>query len=155
MKSILLALSLTTALTLPDLAVARPVTITAQLNSRGWGAYVALYITDARGRYKQSLWMSGYRTGYYRHLRGWFRATRGNLGEIRGITGASIGGNRTLKVTVDLSNAMIDAGYKLHLDAAAENVGESPSDVVVPLTTKGAGKSYRGKAFVSNFSYRM
>jgi len=47
MKSLLATLALTTALTLPSLAMARPVTLTATLNNYGGdGAYLALYVTD-------------------------------------------------------------------------------------------------------------
>ena len=51
MKSLLAALALTTALTVPGLAMARPVTLTTTLNNYGGdGAYLALYVTDAVGR---------------------------------------------------------------------------------------------------------
>jgi len=99
--------------------------------------------------------MAGGRSKYYRHLRDWYRATRGNRAEVNGITGPSIGRNRELKVTVDLADTLIDAGYQLHIDAARENVGESPSEIVVPLTTNGAGSSHLGRYFISNFTYRM
>ncbi len=45
MKSVLAALALTTALTLPGLAMARPVTLTTTLNDYGGdGAYLAIYV---------------------------------------------------------------------------------------------------------------
>jgi hypothetical protein len=43
--------------------------------------------------------------------------------------GASVGAGRTLTITPDISAAMIDAGYVLHIDAAAENIGESPNEI--------------------------
>ena len=50
MRSLLAALTLTTALTLPGLAAARPVTLSTTLgNYGGDGAYLALYVTDATG----------------------------------------------------------------------------------------------------------
>lgn len=154
MKSLISALALTTALTLPSLAAAKPVTLTAQVNNY-WGnpAYLALYVTDSSGKYIGSLWMAGSRTRYYQHLTNWYRATGGNLKEINGITGASVGPGRTLQVTLNLSDALFDAGYKLHIDAGAENMRSSSNDVVVPLTTKGAGKPVRGRSYVSTFSY--
>ncbi len=49
MKTLLSALALTTALTGP--ALARPVTLTTNMNQYGGdGAYLALYVTDAQGR---------------------------------------------------------------------------------------------------------
>ena len=60
MKSVLAALALTTALTLPGLAMARPVTLTTTLNNYGGdGAYLAVYVTDPQGAYAGSLWMAG------------------------------------------------------------------------------------------------
>ena len=50
MKSLLAMLALTTALTVPGLATARPVTLTTTMNAYGGdGAYLALYVTDASG----------------------------------------------------------------------------------------------------------
>ena len=156
MKSILAALVVTTALTLPAAAWARPVTLTTTLkNYGGNGAYLAIYVTDSRGVYKGSLWMAGGRSGYYRHLTDWYRATGGSLSEINGLTGASVGSGRKLSVTLNLADALFDAGYELHVDAAAENMRESPSDVVVPLTSAGAGKAVRGRRYVASFAYSM
>ncbi len=156
MKSFLAALAVTTALTLPAAAWARPVTLTTTLKNYGGNrAYVAIYVTDARGVYKGSLWMAGGRSRYYRHLSDWQRATGGRLSEINGITGASVGSGRKLKITLNLADALFDAGYQVHIDAAAENMRESPSEVVVPLTTAGAGKSHRGRRYIASFAYSM
>ncbi len=90
MKSLLAILAITTALTLPGLAMARPVTLTTTLSNYGGdGAYLALYVTDAQGAYVGSLWMAGAKSKYYEHLSGWYRATGGNVAEIDGITGAT------------------------------------------------------------------
>ena len=92
MKVLLAVLAMTTALTLPGIAMARAVTLTTTLNSYGGdGAYLAYYVTDAQGKYAGSLWMAGGKSKYYEHLSGWYRATAGNTSEINGITGASVG----------------------------------------------------------------
>ncbi len=156
MKSLLAILALTTALTLPGLAMARPVTLTTTLNDYGGdGAYLALYVTDAQGAYVGSLWMAGGKSKYYEHLSGWYRATGGNPAEINGITGASVGAGRTLEITLDLADALFDAGYTLHVDAAVEDMRDSPNDVAVPLTTGGAGAAVPGRRYVANFAYAM
>lgn len=156
MKKMIAALALTTALTVPGLALARQVTLTTQLaNYGGNNAFLAYYVTDANGKYAGSLWMAGGRERYYRHLTGWYRATRGNTAEINGITGASVGSGRRLKVTVDLSDALFDAGYQLHIDSAVEGNGESPNDVVVPLKAANSGKTVRGRNFISQFRFDM
>ncbi|MCF3595434.1 DUF2271 domain-containing protein [Rhodobacteraceae bacterium LMO-12] len=156
MKTLLSALALTTALTVPALALAKPVTLTTTLNNYGGdGAYLALYVTDAQGAYMGSLWMAGSKAKYYEHLRDWYRATAGNPAEINGITGASVGAGRQLKITLDLADALFDAGYKLHIDASVEDMRDSPSEVVVPLTSAGAGKSVPGRRYIRDFTYNM
>ncbi|MBN9459510.1 MAG: DUF2271 domain-containing protein [Bosea sp.] len=156
MKSLLLALVISTALTAPELAAARSVTLTTTLNNYGGdGAYLALYVTDAAGAYKGTLWVAGGKSKYYSHLSGWERGSGGNLAQISGITGASVGAGRTLKVTLDLADALFDAGYKLHIDAAVEDMRDSPSDVVVPLTSAGAGQPVKGRNYIRSFTYGM
>ncbi|KRB34486.1 Tat pathway signal protein [Mesorhizobium sp. Root695] len=156
MKSLLVALALTTALTLPSMALARPVTLTTNLtNYGGNGAYLALYVTDANGAYAGSLWMAGGKSKYHQHLSDWYRATGGNSAEINGITGASVGAGRALSITLDLADTLFDAGYALHIDAAAEDMRDSPSEIVVPLTAAGAGKATAGRRYIANFTYDM
>jgi hypothetical protein len=156
MKSLLAALAVTTALTLPSMAMARPVTLTTTLKNHGGnGAYLALYVTDAKGAYVGSLWMAGGKSKYYQHLSDWYRSTGGNTAEINGITGASIGAGQELSITLDLADALFDAGYALHIDAAAEDMRDSPSEIVVPLTAAGAGQSIAGRRYIANFTYDM
>lgn len=156
MKTMLGALTLCTALTLPALAQAKPVTI--DLTLVGYGgkpAYLAMYLTDAQGNYAGSLWMAGGRARYYEHLSGWYNATGGDTRQIDGITGASVGSGSGLHVTVDVADALIDAGYSLHVDVAAERMMESPDDVVVPLTTAGSGQTVAGQGYVTQFAYKL
>lgn len=156
MKSLLATLALTTALTAPGFAIARPVTLTTALNNYGGdGAYLALYVTDASGAYKGSLWMAGKKSKYYKHMTDWHRATGGNAAEVNGITGASVGAGRTLEITLDLADALFDAGYTLHIDAAVEDMKDSPNEIAVPLTAQGAGKPVRGRRYISTFKYDM
>jgi hypothetical protein len=156
MKSLLAALALTTALTAPGLAIARPVTLTTTLNSYGGdGAYLAFYVTDDAGDYAGSLWMAGGKSKYYEHLTDWYRATGGDPAQINGITGASVGSGRTLEITLDLADALFDAGYTLHIDAAVEDMRDSPNEVAVPLTTAGAGTPVSGRRYVASFAYDM
>lgn len=156
MKTTLTALALTTALVLPGLAMARPVTFTTTLNNYGGdGAYLALYLTDASGAYAGTLWMAGGKSKYYNSLSGWYRATGGDARQIDGITGASVGAGRTLEITLDLADALIDAGYTLHVDAAVEDMRDSPDDVAVPLTSAGAGQAVPGRRYVASLRYDM
>ena len=156
MTSLIATLALTTALTLPGLALARPVTLTTTLSDYGGrGAYLALYVTDASGAYAGSLWMAGPKSKYYEHLSGWYRASGGRMAEIDGITGASVGAGRTLEITLDLADALFDAGYTLHIDAAVEEMRDSPNEIALPLTAAGAGNQVAGRRYVASFAYAM
>jgi len=143
----------------PALA-ARPVTLTTTLkNYRGPGAYLVLYVTDANGAYKGTLWMAGGKSKYYKHPGSRFRATGGDPAQISGIkisgiTGASVGAGRTQELSFDLSDALFDAGCRLHIDAVAEDLRDSPNDVVIPLTGANAGKPVAGRRCVASFTFR-
>ncbi|MFN3647166.1 MAG: DUF2271 domain-containing protein [Gemmobacter sp.] len=156
MRPLLAALALTTALTLPGVALARPVTLSTTLTQYGGdGAYLALYVTDPAGKYVGTLWMAGRKSKYYEHLSDWYRATGGDLAQIDGITGASVGAGRTLEITLDLADALFDAGYTLHIDAAVEDMRDSPNEIAVPLTSAGAGTPVPGRRYIARFSYDM
>lgn len=154
MKTKFLCLTLATALALPALSLAKPVTLTTELSAySGDGAYVALYLTDASGQYKRTLWIAGKKPKYYKHLADWARGSGQNKAEYDGITGASVSSGKTLKVTVEVADALIDAGYQIHIDTAVEDKRDNRSEVVVPLTTDGAGKPSAGKGYVKAFTY--
>lgn len=156
MKTIAAALTLVAALGLPSLAEAREITFTTKLKQYGGpGAYITLYVTDANGQYQGTLWMAGTKSKYYRHLSDWKRATSGDLREIDGITGASVGSGKTLTVKLDLTDALIDAGYQIRIDTAVENMGDSPGEIVAPLTSSAAGQPVAGRGYVESFSYSM
>ncbi len=156
MKHLVSGLALSTALALPGLASARPVTLTTTLkNYGGDGAYLALYLTDPSGAHVRTLWVAGEKSKYYKHLTDWYRASGGNRAQIDGISGASVGAGRSLKVTVDLADALFDAGYTLNVDAAAEDMRDSPRDISVPLTKAGAGKPATGRRYVAGFTYGL
>ena len=156
MKNLISCLAVSTALALPGLATARPVTLTTTLkNYGGDGAYLAVYLTDPSGAYVRTLWVAGKKSKYYKHLTDWHRATGGSPSQINGLTGASVGEGRSLKVTADLADALFDAGYKLNIDAAAEDMRDSPRDISVPLTKAGAGKPVSGRSYVAGFTYGL
>ena len=143
-------------LALPALAQARPVTVTTTLNNYGGdGAYVAVYLTDAQGAYVQTLWVAGGKAKYYKHLADWNRLSAADSKRLQGVTGASVGAGRTLKVTADLADALIDAGYEFRIDAAAEDMRDSPSEIRVPLTKAGAGKAHAGKQYIQSLTYQI
>lgn len=155
-KPLMTLLSSACALALPALAHGRSLTLTAQLKDYGGdGAYLAAYLTDAKGGYVRTLWVAGGKAKYYRHLSDWNRLSAGDARRLDGVTGASVGAGRTLKVTADLADALIDAGYEIRIDAAAEDMRDSPSEVRVPLSSANAGKPQAGKQYVQSVSFQL
>ena len=155
-KPFLTTLAAACALALPALAHSRPVTLTAQLkNYGGNGAYLAAYLTDAKGAYAGTLWVAGGKAKYYKHLSDWNRLSAGDTKRLVGVTGASVGAGRTLKVTLDLADALIDAGYEIRVDASVENMRDSPSEVRVPLSASQAGKPQAGKQYIQAVSFQL
>lgn len=155
-KPLMTTLAAAVALALPAMAQARSVTLTTQLkNYGGDGAYLAVYLTDAKGAYVRTLWVAGGKAKYYKHLADWNRLSAADSKRLQGVTGASVGAGRTLKVTADLADALIDAGYEIRIDAAAEDMRDSPSEIRVPLSADNAGKPHAGKQYIQSLSYQL
>lgn len=156
MKKLTLAIALTlaAALALPSLAQAREVTFTTELkNYGGDGAYMALYLTDADGKYHSTLWVAGEKSKYYKHLRDWARGSGQRSAEYDGLTGASVASGRTLDLTLDIADELIDAGYEVRVDTAVEDMRDNRADIVVPLTSEGVDQPVSGKGYVQSLRY--
>ena len=155
-KPVLTTLAAACALALPAFAQSREVTLTTQLkNYGGDGAYLAVYLTDAKGAYAGTLWVAGGKAKYYKHLADWNRLSAADTKRLAGVTGASVGAGRTLKVTADLADALIDAGYEIRIDAAVEDMRDSPSEVRIPLSTANAGKPQAGKQYIQSVTFQL
>ncbi|MBX9832996.1 MAG: DUF2271 domain-containing protein [Burkholderiaceae bacterium] len=155
-KPLLTLLATASVLALPAVAHSRQVTLTAQLkNYSGDGAYLAAYLTDAKGAYVRTLWVAGGKAKYHKHLSDWSRLSAGDAKRLDGVTGASVGAGRSLKVTAELADALIDAGYEIRLDAAAEDMRDSPSEVRVPLSSANAGKPQAGKQYIQSVTFQL
>lgn len=134
-------------------AEARMVRVTTTLkNYGGDGAYLAIYVTDASGKLHKTIRVAGSKAKYHKHLSGWFRQSGGR---IDGTTGASVGAGQTLKVSVDIADALIDAGYQIRVDSSVENANDIPADVVAPLTSANVGKPVSGKGYVRSLTIDM
>ena len=156
MKKLATSLCLAGVLALPAVAQARPVTLTTELkNYSGNGAYLAIYVTNATGQYKKTLWVAGKKTKYYTHLRDWARGSGMRASEFDGVSGASVGSGKTLKVTVELADALIDAGYEIRIDTAVEDERDNPAELRVPLTSANKTKPTAGRGYVKAFSFDM
>jgi len=155
-KPLLTLLAAACALALPALAHSRQVTLTAQLkNYGGDGAYLAAYLTDAKGAYVRTLWVAGGKAKYHKHLSDWSRLSAGDAKRLDGVSGASVGAGRALKVTAELADALIDAGYEIRIDAAAEDMRDSPLEIRVPLSAANAGKPQAGKQYIQSLTFQL
>lgn len=149
-KTLLPVVAAATAIAAPGLAEARQVTIETQLkNYNDDGAYLAVYITDSAGKYKGTLWMAGRKSRFWSHLTDWAKQA-GRNPNVDGITGASVGSGKTLKISVDIADALIDAGYQVRVDSSVEDARDYGSDAVAPLTTANSGKPAAGKGYVQS-----
>ena len=156
MRKIFVGACLAGALALPAFVQARPVMLTTQLqNYGGNGAYLAFYLTDAAGKYKKTLWVAGGKAKYYKHMSDWARGSGLNAAEFDGLSGASVGSGKSLKVTVEVADALIDAGYEIRVDSAAEDGRDNPAEVRVPLTKLGTGTSVKGRGYIQSFTYGL
>ena len=156
MKKSLLALGVVAGLTVSGAAEAKTVTLTTTLSSYGGnGAYLAIYLTDAQGKLHSTLHLAAPKAKYHKHLSSWSRGPAAARRTVDGITGASVGSGRTLKVSVDVADALIDAGYQVRIDSAVENGRDTPSEVAVPLGRAAVGTRIGGKGYVKTFQFDM
>ncbi len=154
-KKVVAALVVTTALVLPRMALAKTVTVSGQMGSwQGHSAYVAIYLTDAAGTYQSTLYVAGHNTRYYRELRTWYRGVAA-AGQIDGVTGASVGSGRTFSVAVEIADALIDAGYEIHVDSASEHGAYYSAAIIVPLQQANSGQAFTGTGYVSSLTIQM
>ncbi len=156
MKRSALTLGFLAAIALPVMAEAKTLTLSTTLNNYGGnGAYLAIYLTDAQGKFHSTLHVAGRKAKYHSHLREWARGHTSERRNIDGLTGASVGSGQSLKVSVDVADALIDAGYQVRIDSSVEDGRDNPADVVAPLNAAAAGKPTAGKGYVKTFSFSM
>jgi len=154
MKKLAMLLCLVSVSALSTQVSAREIVLTTELQSyRGNGAYLAIYLTNTEGQYQDTLWVAGQKSKYYKHLAGWARGSRLRTNEYDGLTGASVTSGKTLTVTFDLADRYIDSGFQLRVDSAVEDMRDNRNDVVVLLTSAGAGKPTTGRGYVKAFTY--
>lgn len=156
MNKTVVSLALAGVAAVPALSQAREITLDTKLKDyRGNEAYLAIYLTDAQGKYQRTLWVAGKKAKYYKHLRDWARGSGLRPAEFDGLTGASVGGGETLSVSVELADALIDAGYEIRVDSAVEDKRDVRADVRVPLSSAGGQAQGSAQGFVEQLSYHF
>ncbi len=121
----------------------------------GNAAYLAVYVTDTKGHYVATVQVFGEKVQYYPHLSRWMRGVGPQSAPLDGITGASVGSGRGLDVSVEVADALIDAGLELRVDTAAENIADEPAEVVLPLTRAAAGSEATGRGLLARFRFDL
>jgi hypothetical protein len=156
MNKTAIALGLAAALIMPMAAEAKTVTLTTTMATySGNGAYLAIYLTDAQGKFHSTLHVAAPKAKYHRHLRDWARGNATTKQRLDGLTGASVGSGKTHKVSVDIADALLEAGYQIRIDSAVEDQRDNAADVVATLASAGAAKPIAGKGYVKSFRFDM
>lgn len=118
-------------------------------------AYLAVYVTDAKGHFVATVQVFGDKVQYYPHLARWMRAVGPQSVALDGITGASVGAGRGLDVSVEVADVLIGAGYQLRVDAAAENIADNPAEIILPLEPGSTGLDATGRGLIARFRFEM
>jgi hypothetical protein len=156
MNKLIATLLLGTAVVTPAVAFGKDIAVNVDtVKFGGHPAYLAVYVTNPDGSYNSTLWVSGTKGKYFRDLREWARGASAAGVKLDGITGASIGGGQTLTVNASIADALIDAGYAVHVDSAVEDGGQYSSDAVAPLTTAESGKPVDGVGYVHSLTVSL
>lgn len=155
MKKLAKILLISTAIWLPQVAEARNVSFDLSVKSyAGPGAYVVVYITRPDNKLHSTIWLNSKEEKYLPALMGWHRAAVRQGLRVDGFSGASLGAGKSVRFNVNIPDSLIGAGYKIQVDAAAEDQGIAARDVSIPLkvgNVKTAGK----RGFITSFSMKM
>jgi hypothetical protein len=114
-------------------------------------AYLAVYVTDGTGKFVTTVQVFGDKVQYYPHLPRFMRGVGPLAVPLDGITGASVGAGRRLDVSVDIDDALIDAGYQLRVDSAVERLADEPAEIVLPLAHSATGQPATGRGLIAAF----
>lgn len=148
-------LLISTAIWLPQIAEARTVKFDLTVKSyTGPGAYVVVYITRPDNILHSTIWLSSKEEKYLPALMGWHRQALQQNIRIDGFSGASLGAGKTVSFNINIPESLIDQGFKIQVDAAAEDQGIAAKDVNIPLASSGA-KTAGKRGFITAFSMKM
>jgi hypothetical protein len=150
MNTILKAVTIVAGLTCAAPAIARPVDITVKAASySGQRAYMVAYIVDPNGRYVSTVLTAG-RGQYLGHLDRWVRMFQRAGSRVDGTSGASIGSGETMNTSLEIPDAMLNAGYTLRVESAVENQRYMPDDAAVTLIDANNGQAVAGTGYVQS-----
>lgn len=155
MKQLAKILLISTAIWLPQIAEAKNIKFNLSIKTyTGPGAYVVVYITRPDNKLHSTIWLSSKEEKYLPSLFGWHRHAVAQGLRIDGFSGASLGSGKSISFEANVPDSLIDAGYKIQVDAAAEDNGLAAKDINIPLSTGNAQASGK-RGFVTSFNMKM
>lgn len=144
------------SLAVPINAMAAEVRVLVQLNNyEGEKAYFALYLVSPDDRYQQTLWISGDEEKYFPDLPRWWKYLSRKPQPLDAITGASTAGGDRNILKLEIADELIDAGYKLRVETAVEDLENYGADVEAELSAANAGAKIPGTGYVRFISFKM
>ena len=156
MRKTLAVLAISTTLIAPGVVQAKNISATITMKGfRGPPAYVAVYLTKPNGQFHSTLSVHGKKSKYRKHLRGWIRGASRSKQRLDGLTGASVGSGRTLTVSANVQDSLLNAGYQVHVDTAVEDRGEFRSDAAIQVNTSQPSAVTTGKGFVKSLKVQL
>ncbi|MEO5893161.1 MAG: DUF2271 domain-containing protein [Ferruginibacter sp.] len=117
-------------------------------NYLGEGAYIVVSLINKDDAYTKTLYVLGADKKWYKTLKEWDKAYKKKPANISAVTGASVSGGDRSVVTLELDNAIINAGYKLRFESAVEDKEYHVKDLEMPLTTESLGAKNEGKGYI-------
>ncbi|MCZ4272514.1 DUF2271 domain-containing protein [Maritalea porphyrae] len=137
------------ALGIAPRAEAKEATVLVQLNNYvGDEAYFALYLVNPEGRYERTLYVSGPEERWYPDMPRWWKYLSRKPQDIDAITGASTAAGDRSIVKVEIADELFNAGYKLRVETAVEDLENHSADVEAELSADLIGKRVAGTGYV-------
>ncbi|MGR3812121.1 DUF2271 domain-containing protein [Jiulongibacter sp. NS-SX5] len=117
-------------------------------NYSGEGAYVAVSLLDASGKYQKTLYVFGKEKRWYDDLTSWFRFYSAKQESVDAISGASITPGSRKVFSFSLDDTYYNKGYKLRFETAVENQEYKEKDLEVDFSSANVGKSLNGTGYI-------
>jgi hypothetical protein len=117
-------------------------------NYTGEGAYIAISLLDADGKYVETLYVHGDDDEWYFDITEWWEFYGKKRNDIDAITGATISGGKRAITVLEIDDDKLDKGYKIRFETAVEDQEYYPADVEFELTSESVQGKKEGKGFI-------
>jgi len=149
LKSVLSACALLILLAFTEKAPSSKYKCMIQMtNYTGEGAYIAISLLDAEGKYIETLYVHGDDDEWYFDITEWWEFYGKKRNDIDAITGATISGGKRAITVLEIADDKLDKGYKIRFETAVEDQEYYPADVEFELTSESVKGKKEGKGFI-------